>query len=307
MIKISGVWVIMVGIFLGSCKDKVIEEEPGKMEAGTPVTIAHPEWQNITDSVELNATSDFLLNNYVKAPSTGYIRDVYAVPGEYVDEGRVLFTIETKESIVIGKSISSLDTNFKFNGISKIVATGHGYITQLNHQQGDYVQDGELLAVINSLNSFVFLMNLPYAWNGMVQKNQRVELMLPDGSRLPGLLSSKMPSVDSASQSQVIIIKVNISKPIPQNLIATVRVPKETRMNAQTLPKSAVLSDESQSHFWVMKLIDSVTAAKVEIKRGLEWKDRIEILSPVFSKNDQIVVSGNYGLPDTARVIIEKP
>jgi hypothetical protein len=307
MFKFSVACGMVACILLSSCKEKVIEGEPDKIEAGTPVTIAQPEWLNITDSVELNATSDFLLNNYVKAPSTGYIRDVYAVPGEYVDEGKILFTIETKESIVIGKSISSLDTNFKFNGISKIVATGHGYITQLNHQQGDYVQDGELLAVINSLNSFVFLMNLPYAWKSIVHKNQNVELTLPDGSRLPGLISSMMPSVDSASQSQVIIIKVNISKPIPQNLIATVRVPKETRMNAQMLLKSAVLSDESQTHFWVMKLIDSVTAARVEINKGMEWKDRIEILSPVFSKSDQIIVSGNYGLPDTARVIIQKP
>lgn len=55
-----------------------------------------------------------------------------------------------------------------------------------------------------------------------------------------------------------------------------------------------------------MKMIDSATAVRVDIKKGLELKDKIEVLSPKFSKDDRILVTGNYGLPDTAKVIIEK-
>ena len=35
--------------------------------------------------------------------------------------------------------------------------------------------------------------------------------------------------------------------------------------------------------------------------------DRVEILEPHFSLGDRILVNGNYGLPDTAKVNIEKP
>lgn len=289
------------------CRQAEPEKEKTAPEAGTPVTVSPVEFMNISDSIELNATSSFLLNNYVKAPATGYLRAVYAVPGEFIENGKHLFTIETKESLVIGKSISSLDTNFKFNGTSKINSTGQGFITQLNHQEGDYVQDGELLAVISNLNSFVFLMNLPFAWRSEVSLNEEASLYLPDGTHLSGRISSMMPSVDSVSQSQVVVIKVNIGKPIPENLIAKVRLAKMVKKNVQTVPKSAVLSDESQVNFWVMKMIDSTTAAKVEIKKGVEWKDRIEILDPKFEKNDMIVISGNYGLPDTAHVVLDKP
>jgi multidrug efflux pump subunit AcrA (membrane-fusion protein) len=283
------------------------EKDQATAESGTPVTVAPVEFSDITDSLELNATSAFRLNSYVKAPSTGYIRGVNAVPGEYVQNGKILFTIETKESIVIGKSISSLDTNFKFNGATRIAATGNGYITQLNHQDGDYVQDGELLAVISNVNSFVFLMNLPFAWRSAVKINQDANLYLPDGTLLKGRVENLLPSVDSVSQSQVVVIKVNIDKPLPENLIAKVKLAKMVKKDAQTVPKSAVLSDEAQANFWVMKMIDSTTAAKVDIKKGVEWKDRVEVLDPKFDKNDQIVVTGNYGLPDTARVILSKP
>jgi hypothetical protein len=63
-----------------------------------------------------------------------------------------------------------------------------------------------------------------------------------------------------------------------------------------------VLSDETENNFWVMKMIDSVTAVKIPVKKGLSTQDRVEILSPVFSPSDRILVSGNYGLPDTAKV-----
>jgi uncharacterized NAD(P)/FAD-binding protein YdhS len=83
-----------------------------------------------------------------------------------------------------------------------------------------------------------------------------------------------------------------------------VKVVKSEKNNTASLPKSALLTDETQSEFWVMKMIDSSTAVKVPITQGIETGDKVEILSPPFSPNDKIVVTGNYGLPDTAKVKI---
>jgi hypothetical protein len=55
-----------------------------------------------------------------------------------------------------------------------------------------------------------------------------------------------------------------------------------------------------------MKLTDSTTAVKVLIKKGIETKDKAEIIEPVFSTRDQFVLTGNYGLADTAKVTIQK-
>jgi hypothetical protein len=53
-----------------------------------------------------------------------------------------------------------------------------------------------------------------------------------------------------------------------------------------------------------MKLINPTTAVKTPITKGIETGDRVEILTPKFSAKDQIVVTGNYGLTDTAKVKI---
>ena len=115
-----------------------------------------------------------------------------------------------------------------------------------------------------------------------------------------------IPPVDSLSQTQPVIIRVSSRTAIPQNLIAKVRIIKSLKTHAQTVPRSAILADEAQTSFWVMKMIDSSTAVKTPVRKGLELNNTVEILEPVFSKDDRIVVTGNYGLPDTSKVVVEK-
>jgi len=272
------------------------------IDARTPVTVTTVSQDALNDYIELNAVSAFLQKSYVKANANGYLQSADTYPGKYVESGQALFTLKTKEAQSIGNSIRILDSTLKFSGVSTIRASQHGYITQLNHQSGDYVQDGEQLAVISDRSSFVFLLDLPYELRSFVLSKRTVELILPDGQRLGGMVGAFMPTMDSASQTQSVVIRVNTQQPIPENLIAKVRVVKTTRNAVQSLPKAALLTNETESDFWVMKLIDSSTAVKVPVKKGIETRDRVEILSPVFAPSDRILVSGNYGLPDTAKV-----
>jgi hypothetical protein len=53
-------------------------------------------------------------------------------------------------------------------------------------------------------------------------------------------------------------------------------------------------------------LINDSTAVKVPIVKGISTDTRVEILSPKFGKDDRLLNSGNYGLPDTAFVKITK-
>ena len=292
--------VVMIG-----CKGKEpapVEDKKDSVDARTPVTVTTVDRSGLDDYIELNAVSAFLQKSYVKAIANGYLQSSDVYPGKYVEAGQTLFTMQTKEARSIGNSLALLDTTLKFSGVNTIKANQHGFITQLNHQSGDYVQDGEQLAVISDRNSFVFLLDLPYELRPVVLGKRNVELLLPDGTKLNGVVGPVMPTVDSASQTQSVVIRVDNASAIPENLIAKVRIVKTAKANTQSLPKAALLTDDTESDFWVMKLIDSATAVKVPVRKGIETKDRVEILEPVFSPGDKILVTGNYGLPDTAKV-----
>jgi multidrug efflux pump subunit AcrA (membrane-fusion protein) len=302
---LSGYGIIYFLLCMIACTNKSPEPEPTAEIVQTPVTVTQILLEPLEEFIELNATSTFLLKNYIKANANGYLQSANVIPGQFVKAGQVLFTIKTKESESIGNAVNKLDTSFKFTGTNAIRAGAAGFISQLNHQSGDYVQDGEQLAVISDVTSFVFLMELPFELRTLVKVGDHLEVQLPDGEKFPGTISSLMPTIDPASQTQSIIIKVNPGHTIPENLIAKVKILKISRNHSVSLPRAAVLSDETQSKFWVMKMTDSVTAVKVAVKKGIETKDRVEILSPVFSDQDRILLTGNYGLADTAKVIID--
>jgi hypothetical protein len=51
-----------------------------------------------------------------------------------------------------------------------------------------------------------------------------------------------MPTVDSVSQTQNFVIRVNTERQIPENLIAKVTLVKQSKPNTVSLLKSAVLN-----------------------------------------------------------------
>ena len=297
---------IFGGLSIFSCHHAAPEkeEEEGPEQVQTPVTITSVSNEPLTEYAELNATSVFQQDNIVKSNIVGYIRSVNVKLGQFVAAGQTLFVLKTKEAESLGNTINKLDSSYQFSGVSKIATSESGYITELPHQVGDYVLDGEQLAVISNSNSFGFILNLPYELHKYVVSNKTVDVILPDSTHLEGVVASFMPVIDSVSQTQQVLIKVSSSLRIPENLIAKVRILKVKKTNIISLPKQAVLSNDAQTSFWVMQMKDSVTAVKVHVVKGIETNQRIEILKPQFSVNDKIVLTGNYGLPDTAKVKI---
>lgn len=295
-------------LLLVHCKGKeaAVETEVPAEEVQTPVTVVAISTQTMADSIELNATSSFVQDNIIKSTINGYIKSVSIKQGQFAAAGRHLFTLKTKEAESLGNTINQLDPSFHFTGVVTITAPQSGYVTQLSHQAGDYVQDGEQLAVISDSKSFGFILNIPYEYGRYIKIGKVVEVVLPDGTILKGTVTSFLPAIDSASQTQTAMVTVRSAAQLPENLIAKVRMVRSEKAGAVSLPKEALLTDEAQTVFWVMKMIDSVTAVKVDVIKGLETGGRVEIISPKFFAEDKILVSGNYGLADTARVKIMK-
>ncbi len=297
---------LMLLLIVSACKTSSQNETGPVNPTRTPVTMTHIKTGPVIDAVELTAVSSFIYKTSVKSYVNGYIHRVSVATGEKVTKGEELFLIRTKEAEHLGQALEKIDSSAHISGLIRITAPSSGYITQLVFGTDDYVQDGEVLAVINDISKLVFLLELPYELHNYLYLNKKIKITLPDGVSFMGNLSSPLPYVDPESQTQQFMIAIPPGIEIPENLIARVQFVKRRLPAAILLPKEAVLTDEAQDKFWVMKMIDSVTAIKVPIKKGLQINDTIEILSPQFTDEDRILLTGNYGLPDTAKVIMEK-
>lgn len=296
----------LCSIFVWSCGSPGAGSTEEEVETHTPVTVTNPIFGPVKETVMLNATAVFRQQNFVKANLTGYVKKVYAVKGYPVHAGQTLFVLKTKEAEAIGNAVNKLNSSFNFSGVNVIKAGAAGFISDVNHQAGDYVQDGEQLAVISDAGSFSFIMNVPYEDQTFVLPGKEVIVILPDGERRQAKVSALLPTMDSVSQTRSVALSLANKNGIPENLVAQVEIVKSAKTVSLLLPKKTVLSDESLTAFWIMKMINDTTAVKVPVKTGIETGDNIEILKPALSAEDRILLSGNYGLADTAFVILQK-
>ena len=303
--KYHNFFILIFCFLLFACHGKSSDsDEEQTPDAVTPVTVTKCTIGDMQEAVELNAISTFLQKNQLKATMNGYIKSVSVLQGQRVSPGQVLFVLKSKEAENLGSTINEIDSTYRFNGEKKITANCSGFVNAINYRTGDYVMEGDVLAEISDVDGLVFLMQLPFELNPYLSKNKTLKLELPDGETMTGVVSTSMPMVDPVSQTQNIVIRINRNKNIPENLIVKVMIIKNIKKNVISLPKAAILADETQENFWIMKMIDNQRAVKVPIVKGIEADGQVEIVSPALSADDLILKTGNYGLSDTANVVI---
>ncbi len=299
--KTMGFLFLMV-LFLASCNKTAPTEAP--VEVSVPVTVTHIDTTGIESYIDLNATTAYLIKNTVKANTTGYLELVKVTSNDFVSNHQLLFSLKTREAKVLGNTINKIDPSLNFGSAIQVRATCDGFVNAVNVQKGDYVQDGDVLAIINDAKSFSIVLSLPYELRKFVPLNKILNVSLPDGTTVQTQVDKYMPTVDPASQTQNVILKSIKAVNIPENLIVKVRIDKTTDNKTISLPKQAVLSDETQTDFWIMKVTSKNLAVKVPVKKGIESADKIEILSPKLKTSDQILLTGNYGVGDSIKIKI---
>ena len=271
----------------------------------TPVTIVPVTFKSVSSTVDLPAVTMFMKKSIVRATTTGTIEKISFNPGDIITPGQVLFTIRTREAMAL-KNISKGDTSLSFKGLINISSDKDGVISTVSHQKGDFVVEGDELAVISDRSSLVFILEVPFEYIAYIEKNRDCIIRLPDKKQVKGTITGKLPEMDIQSQTVKYVVKPFPLNNLPGNLIASISLVKSTNENAVILPKPAILGNETQTEFWVMKLINDSTAVKVVVKKGFENNEEVEITEPHFLASDRIILTGNYGLPDTARISVIK-
>lgn len=296
--------IVLFLMLLQSCK----KEEVAITETETiiPVTVTTIDTTGIDDYEEVSGTVSYIVKTPIKSIITGYITAVNAKTNDKVVKGKRLFSIKTKEAIALGNDVNKLDPKLNFGSAVSIPSSSTGFITSVNVENGNYVQEGDVLAIINDSNNYGVVINVPFELKKHIAINQQLSIYLPDGTSILATVKQFIPAVDASSQMQSVFLKMNSNDVLPENLIVSVSIPKSNKSNIITLPKTAILSNEIETDYWVMLLKNDSTAIKVPVQIGLKNQERTEIISPKFKATDKIVTSGNYGVGDTIKVKIIK-
>jgi hypothetical protein len=134
----------------------------------------------------------------------------------------------------------------------------------------------------------------------------KCKLMLSDNTAFEGSVYKILPIINESAQTQIILIKPSTNRALPENLNLLVQFTNEKHSGTFLVAKNALMTNETQSEFWVMKIYGSDLAVKLPVIKGIENDSIVEISSPRLKRNDLLISEGAYGLADSTIVKIEK-
>lgn len=280
----------------GNKQTEPTNEAPPKVS----VRVVYPAQGAISSYVTVTGKTVFLNKNSITAPLSGYVTTVHVRLGDKVQKNQVLFTLQTKED----RALASSPELSKNNGKINVLAPLSGYISDLSVMApGAYVTEGGVLSNVTADKQVSIQVNMPFENHALLKQNAGCQVKLSDNTTLKGTVVRLMPTIDAVSQTQTAFIQPSGGRSLPENLNVTVQFINTQHSRAILLPKTAILTNETQDRFWVMKVVNN-TAVQVPVVKGIENDGVVEILSPSFSLSDPIITDGAYGLADKTAVKI---
>jgi hypothetical protein len=286
---------------LSSCKTRSTagdEQMPVVSVKAEPVILG-----DIEDDISFNGSTVYLRKNPVISPIAGYIVKVNVRFGQEVNQGDVLFEVQTRES----KALESGERTPGDLGTVKIPAASGGFINDLNvSEAGGYVAEGGDLCTIVNNKDLMVKVNVPFEYNDILTRERKCRIRLADNSGINGTVFRILPVMDEINQTQTVLIKPETARQLPENLNLLIRFISDRHRQALLVSKSSLMTNETQSEFWVMKIGANNLAVKVPVKKGIENDTVAEIISPLLNVNDLVISEGAYGLPDSTTIRLAK-
>jgi RND family efflux transporter MFP subunit len=158
------------------------------------------------------------------------------------------------------------------------------------------------IAEVANLGEVELIANVSSNYLSRLQVGEPLEIASDGlaGKPLMGKIVAVSPAVDAATNLGVVRIRIaNANGLLRLGMYLSAQITVEDHQNALTAPAEGIYRDEKgQPRVY---RVEKTTATAVDVTLGIQTKDRVEILAGV-NEGDSIILTGGYGLPDTAKV-----
>ena len=289
----------ILGLAVVDCAPKQQAEE-SSAAVRSDVTVCSPILGNAEMVMRFQAVTRYMQSNDIRSQITGIITQINCSVAGDIHTNQSLFVVQSQESAALKKSKFG---NQMLTSLSDTVfAHLSGQISKLNVQVGDWVQAGDVLASCIRGNSMRIIAFIPVEQVSEIEKLKVCKVVLPDATILDGSISAKLTSADPNDQTQSYIIETKKAISMSENINLSVQFTSEQIQDGIFVPESAVIGNEEQTSFWVMKLINDSLSVKIQVEKGIRKDSLIQLIGSGLTVSDKIISDGAYGLPDSASV-----
>lgn len=186
-------------------------------------------------------------------------------------------------------------------GYTEIRAPIGGVISERMVKIGNTITVSTPVFRITDLDPIVSYLFVPEKEFGKIAVGQPVYLSIDalPGKRYTGVVERISPVVDSGTGTFKVKVEVEESgTALKPGMFGRLDIVYDSRPDRLLVPREAVVATESGSAVYV---VQDETVERRNIETGVVWQGRLEVMSGL-SENEQVVVVGQAGLKDGARV-----
>lgn len=276
-------------------------ESPSEKKASINVETGFVKQNDIREYLTFNGVTQYQKKENIRANVTGYISRMNYKIGDGIRLGQIFATVRTKEQDALKDAVKIDSSLSKF--ISPIVIKSNvtGIITALNVSNNDYIAEGDVLATLVQPKSLVVQVNVPFEYEDYVAIGTVCEVILQNEETFIATITGELPTIDVTAQSQMFLISLP-EKQLPENLNVQVRIVYREALNALTIPKTALQTNELLTDYWVMKVVKDSLAIKQKVKPFLRNDSLVQIEAGDLKVDDVIITVGAYQMQDSTFV-----
>ncbi|WP_034920781.1 efflux RND transporter periplasmic adaptor subunit [Gillisia sp. CAL575] len=296
---LKGICIPLFILIFWGCINKV--ETALENKAAIKVETTLVQQSDIKEYLNFNGVTKYQKKENIRSNVTGYISRMNFTIGDRINNGQLFASVRTKEQDALKDAVKIDSSLSKF--ISPIIIRSNvsGIIAELNITSNDYIAEGDILASVVQPKSLVIQVNVPYEYEDYVSKGTLCEIFLQNGETILAKITGSLPTIDPVAQSQIFLIELPTSD-LPENLNVQVRTIYREAIEALSVPKTALQTNELLTEYWVMKVVQDSLAIKQLVLPMLRNDSLVQIAPGSLKTHDIIITAGAYQMQDSTIV-----
>ncbi len=291
--------------------------------AGTPVRVGHVLRDTLRVLVTASGRTEVLEEETVRAPFAGTLTRLDVTDGDRVTAGQALASMISRSSeatlegaqAMLRSAQTAADSAdarealqlARKNLVERVLeAPSAGVVLSHAASPGDRLSEGDEILRIAAAGSAVFVAEVPQNELALIRTGQPAWIRLaarPD--TLAGTVHGILPAASSSTFSAPVRIDFRLGLKTPSvGLFGTASIVVGQCAGVLSVPVEAVLTDDITGVSRVAVVRDG-KIAWVIVQTGVTDRGRIEISGPGIAAGDEVIVSGQVGLPDGAAVRVQ--
>lgn len=292
--------------------------------AATPVRIASVVHEDLRLEVQGVGTTRALHAERVRAPFNGVLQSLDVAVGDHVHKGQhigsfvaqnsyaalqgarsMVATARTKqEKADAQRALAVARRNFV---TTPLTVPGSGVVVGRWANLGEHLSEGDSVISVAATGHIVFVARISQAEAMRVKAGQQARIdLVGRTSPVPGTVHSVLPGDTGVAMTVPVRIdlpKGSTTQPIGVGLLGIGHVLVGVHRDAAVVPRGAVIRNDITGKTRMAVVTSGMRAHWVNVVTGIADSTRIEVVYPPMETGRRVIVSGQVGLPEGAKVV----